>query len=147
MKNNRFMFKLSNGKQTKIRKNELYNFTLDNGLEISFQEQPAHVGEPVHTHVWVDPKNNDSSIYILDYILRESMYYPIKFRTLAFLQFWLLENDEFTEDMDTLVEFVVDRKLSNTMSNGIMNWIEEIYEVVIGFQIMNNLFDHKEENK
>lgn len=146
MSDQRFIFKLANGKHTKIRKNELYNFTLENGLEISFQEQPAHVGEPVHTHVWVDPKNNDGSMYILDYILRESMYYPIKFRTLAFLQFWHLENDEFTEDTDTLVEFIVDRKLSKTMSNGIMNWIEEIYEIVTGFQIMNNLFDHLKEN-
>ncbi len=133
--------RLSNGRRVKIRQNETYLYKLGKILEISFQEQPASSGERVHTHVWVNPKNSDASMYIIDYILNHARHYPIKLKTVANLQFWDIENDQAKESMNTLIEFVIDRKLSKTMAGGVMNWVEEIFEAVYGYQVMNNLFD------
>ena len=137
----RYTLKLKNGKPLKIRKGEIYCFTVSEELSVDFQEQMAHVGECVHTHVWVNPSNHDASIYILDYILNSSVYHPIKLRTVALLQAWHIEDKELQDPHEVSVEFVVDRKLSQTMANGIINWMEEIHESVKGYQAMTNLLE------
>jgi len=136
----RYTLKQKNGNPLKIRKGEIYCFTVSEELSIDFQEQIANVGECVHTHVWVHPSNHDASIYILDYILNSSVYHPIKLRTVAFLQAWHLEDEELDDPQEVYVEFVVDRKLSQTMANGIIDWVEEIHESVKGYQAMIGLF-------
>ena len=137
----RFTLKLANGRKIKIRQNETYLYKVGKILEISFQEQPTVRKEPVHTHVWVDPKNSDASMYMIDYILNHARHYPIKLKAVAFLQFWDIENHQAKEAENNLVEFVIDRKLSKTMSSGVIDWVEEIFEAVYGYQVMNNLFD------
>ena len=138
---NRFTLRLANGRKIKIRQNETYLYKVGKILEISFQEQPTVRKEPVHTHVWVDPKNSDTSMDMIDYILNHARHYPIKLKAVAFLQFWDIENHQAKEAENNLVEFVIDRKLSKTMSSGVIDWVEEIFEAVYGYQAMNNLFD------
>ncbi len=110
----RFKLKLDNGRLVKIKKNETYKFILGEVLSVSFQEQTASRGERGHTHVWVDSKNSDSSMYILDHILNHALHYPIKLKTVALLQYWHIEDSQVKESENNLVEFVIERKLSKT---------------------------------
>jgi len=135
----RYTLKKKNGQRIKIKKGELYNYTLKPGLCVSFQEQVGHVGEPVHTHIWVEPESDELTHMLLAYLLDEFLCFPRRVRLVAFLQAWDLLGEEITKN-PLLLELICDGKFSQTMATPILVWVEEVEEIISGYMAMKRLF-------
>ena len=134
----RWTLSVKGGRRVRIRKGEMYHTSLKDGTEVTFQEQIRSGGEPVHTHVWIKPKDPDVALYLVSYLLREVVYHPHRTVLIALLQGWSLEDEK--EDAEVQVELVIHRKLSESLFNFVAWYMEQAMEAVNGYAAMASLF-------
>lgn len=144
---NRYTFKLASGRRVKIRKGELYGIEGPYGFDVTCQEQLASSGGKVHTHVWIENKENPESIVDLYmYVTWNFERYPKNTSMFALVRGWALSDDETVfEGPDVLYELVIDRKLSETHIDHLTDWLGDVLYEFLTWRGMVGLFGEDEE--
>ena len=135
----RFMFDLTNNRSVKIRKGEIYYYVYDQGFEVSYQEQPAHKSEKVHTHIWI---TNGCSDYIVEmwsiFHSTDNLVLPLKTYLFAFLTGFEVV-DEKLDGPNYKFELVINRKLSKSLIDDVEEWFYDLTEIVLNRVWMKSL--------
>lgn len=142
----RYKLTLKSGHRVKIKTGETYGVYVDD-LRLDFQEHPRAKNQGVHTHVWVEIKDDpDTTMDLYNYVLWHLATYPRRTTMQALVIGWELdENEESFEGPYVLYELIVERKFSQTMIDDIKFWALEISSIVKGHVAMRSLFGEKVE--
>lgn len=133
----------SNRHLEKVKQGRIYQTKHEGEYTLDFQEQPreGRKGLGVHTHVWLSHKDSNRISDIWDYIINECNYLPEKVHSFALVISHSKSEDNPEEyEPHTDFEFVVTRKLSQTMINDMYAWFNSIIEVVDTREAMRSLF-------
>jgi len=138
---------LVGGRRAKFRKGELYGVKRPYGFDITCQEQPGRTGGRVHTHVWIENKENPECIVDLYmYITWNFERYPQNTSMFALVRGWALSDDETVfEGPDILYELIIDRKLSKTHIDHLCDWLDDVLYEFLTWRGMVGLFGEDEE--
>ncbi len=142
----RYTLKLKSGHRVKIRKGETYEVNCDK-IQLAFEEHPRAVNQRVHTHVWIEAKDDsETTSDIYNFVLWEFEKYPRRTTMQALVIGWELDDEEKEfEGPYPFYELIVERKISQALINDIKFWALELYDIVTGYVAMRSLFGEKVE--
>ncbi len=142
----RYTLKLKSGHRVKIRPDETYEVNFED-IGLAFEEHPRAVNQRVHTHVWVEAKDDaDTTSDLYNYVIWELARYPRRTIAQALVIGWELDEEEKEfEGPQVYYELIVERKFSQTLINEIKFWALAIYDVVTGHVATRSLFGDKVE--
>ena len=128
----RYMIKLVSGRKVKAKRWYIYSTSSRwHDFHARYQEQWETGGFGVHTHIWIcNDVNEPAVVSLFQFIVSDNVPLPASAEITAFIQnFGRNKKEEIDFDKPGYtIEFVVKRKVSQTLLNEIMGWVDFVIE-------------------
>jgi len=128
----RYTIKLVSGRRVKVKRWHIYSTSSKwHDFYARYQEQWETGGFGVHTHIWICNDANDPALVSLfEFIMYGGIFLLPTTEILAFIHNFDKNKEgeiDFNKPSYT-IEFVVKRKVSQTLLNEIMGWLDLLVE-------------------
>lgn len=142
------MIKLKGGRRVKPKQMYIYMTSSKwHDFNVEYQEQWESSELKTHTHIWVDnDKNNLLVEDLFAYMITGGIpNIPYKTKHIAFLLGFTVNDDTLNfKEPHYCIEIVVTRKISQTLINEVMDWLDYIVYHFIPHVNMLSLFGPEE---